>query len=165
MTDIHTHTHKTTTVTLSAHAHRGLIRLVVHVSPTINSDAKTLHVCKQQQLVYDIFESLKLDKGEWVENISKDETSIKEFLASVDESIREKIGVNFLKGLNNKTKLTIYKSVGGKVKFKHYLNGWVIQELVYSFNYVLGHMDLMRNWVDIEVEKISVCVNSHISMI
>ena len=29
----------------------------------------------------------------------------------------------FLKGLNNKTKLTIYKTFGGEVKFKGYLNG------------------------------------------
>ena len=31
-----------------------------------------------------------------------------------------------------------------------------MQELVYSSNYILEHMDLMRNWVDIEVEKVSV---------
>ena len=36
--------------------------------------------------------------------------------------------------INNKTKLTIYKNYfGGEVKFKRYLNGWVMQELVYSF--------------------------------
>ena len=33
-----------------------------------------------------------------------------------------------------------------------------MQEPVYSLNYVLKHMHLMRNWVDIEVEKIGVCV-------
>ena len=33
-----------------------------------------------------------------------------------------------------------------------------MQELVYSLNYVLEHVDLIRNWVDIEVEKVSVCV-------
>ena len=27
------------------------------------------------------------------------------------------------------------------------LMGWVMQELIYSLNYVLEHMDLMRNWV------------------
>ena len=32
--------------------------------------------------------------------------------------------------------------------------GWVMQELVYSLNYVLERMDLMRSWVDIEVEKV-----------
>ena len=36
--------------------------------------------------------------------------------------------------------------------------GWVMQELVYSLNYVLEYMDLMRSWVDIEVEKVSICV-------
>ena len=39
-----------------------------------------------KRLVDDIFESLELDKGKWIENISKGETSIKEFLASVDDS-------------------------------------------------------------------------------
>ena len=42
-----------------------------------------------KRLVDDIFESLELYKGEWVENISKGETMIKEFLALVDESIKE----------------------------------------------------------------------------
>ena len=65
----------------------------------------------------------------------------------------------FLKGLNNKTKLTIYKTFGGVVKFKRYLNGWVMQELVYSLNYILERMDLMRSWVDIEVEKVSFMCN------
>ena len=35
--------------------------------------------------------------------------------------------------------------------------GRVMQELVYSLNYVLERMDLM-SWVDIEVEKVSICV-------
>ena len=68
-----------------------------------------------KRVVDDIFESLELDKGEWVENISKCETSIKEFLASVDESIKESNRYQFLKGLNNKTKLPIYKNFGGEV--------------------------------------------------
>ena len=38
-----------------------------------------------KRVVDDIFESLELDKGEWAESISKGETSIKEFLALVDE--------------------------------------------------------------------------------
>ena len=76
----------------------------------------------------------------------------------MDESIKESNRCQFLKGLNNKTKLTIYKNFGLEVKFKRYLNGWVMQELVYSLNYVLEHMDLMRSWVNIEVEKVSICV-------
>ena len=39
-----------------------------------------------KKIVDGIFEFLELDKGEWVENISNSETSIKEFLALVDES-------------------------------------------------------------------------------
>ena len=42
-----------------------------------------------KRVVDDILESLELDKGEWVESISKGEASIKEFLALVDESIKE----------------------------------------------------------------------------
>ena len=87
-----------------------------------------------------------------MESISKGENSIKEFLALVDESIKESNRCQFLKGLN-KTKLTIYKTFGGEVKLKHYL-GWVMQELVYSLNYVLER----RSWVHIEVDKVSICV-------
>ena len=57
-----------------------------------------------------------------MENISKGETSIKEFLALVDESIKESNRWQFLKGLNNKTKLTIYKTFEVEVKCKRYLN-------------------------------------------
>ena len=54
-----------------------------------------------EKVVDDIFESLELDKGEWVESISKGETSIKEFLALVDENIKEYLSnrCKFLKGL------------------------------------------------------------------
>ena len=76
-----------------------------------------------KRVVDDIFESLELDKGEWVESISKGETSIKEFLAFVDKSIKESNICQFFKGLNNKTKLAIYMNFGGEVKFKRYLNG------------------------------------------
>ena len=87
-----------------------------------------------KRVVNDIFESLKLDKGEWVESISKGETSIKEFLALVDESIKENNRCQFLKGLNNKTKLTIYKNFGREVKFKRYLNG--VGDAVYHLSIV-----------------------------
>ena len=70
-------------------------------------------------------------------------------------ALRKEIGVKFKKGLDNKTKLTIYKSFGEDVKFKRYFMGCVMQELVYSLNCVLEHMNLMRNWVDIELEKCS----------
>ena len=31
-------------------------------------------------------------------------------------------------------------------------------ERVYCLSYVMKHMDLIRNWVDIEVELVSICV-------
>ena len=33
-----------------------------------------------------------------------------------------------------------------------------MQELVYCLSYILEHMVFMRNWDDIEVEMVSVCV-------
>ena len=39
----------------------------------------------EKSIVDDIFQSLQLDKGEWVESVSKSETSIKQFLALADE--------------------------------------------------------------------------------
>ena len=54
-----------------------------------------------KRLVDDIFESLELNKGEWLENISKGETLIFKMLASVDESIKERNRCQFLKELNN----------------------------------------------------------------
>ena len=67
-----------------------------------------------KRVVDDIFESLELAKvSEWVESISKGEISIKNFLALVYESIKENNRCQFLKGLNNKTSLTIYKNFGG----------------------------------------------------
>ena len=54
-----------------------------------------------KRLEDNVFESIKRDKGELLKNISKGETSIKELLASVDESIREGDRCQFLKRINN----------------------------------------------------------------
>ena len=58
-----------------------------------------------------------------MEDVSKGLTSTKEFIASVNDSVKERDRWQFLKGLNNKNKLTIYKSFGKEDKFKHYLHG------------------------------------------
>ena len=67
----------------------------------------------------------------WKTLVKLGETSIKEFLALVDESIKESnryISIFKRTKINNKTKLTIYKTYGGKVKFKscYLLMGWVM---------------------------------------
>ena len=95
----------------------------------------------------------------WKLSISKGETSIKEFLALVDESIKKSNRCPFLKGLNNKTKLKLFTRIlEGKLSLNVILMWWVMQELVYSLNYVPERMDLMRSCVDIEVETVSICV-------
>ena len=42
----------------------------------------------------------------------------------------------------------MYQDLEGKLSLNVFLMGWVMQELVYSLNYVLERMDLMRSWVD-----------------
>ena len=79
-------------------------------------------------------------------------------LASVDESIKKRNRCPFLKGLNNKFKKLFTRLLEEKLNLNIIFMGWVMQEPIYSLNYVLEHMDLMRNWVDVEVEKVSECV-------
>ena len=50
-----------------------------------------------------------------MEAITKGKSCIKECLASVDESIKERDRCRFLNGLNNKTKLTITGLLGRKL--------------------------------------------------
>ena len=57
-----------------------------------------------------------------MESISKGETSIKFVFPLVDKSIKGSNRCQFLIGLNNITKLNLYKTFGGEVKFKRYLN-------------------------------------------
>ena len=64
-----------------------------------------------------------LTKVSGLKALVKVKLRLKNFLALVDESIKESNRCQFLKGLNNKTKLTIYITFGGEVKFKRYLSG------------------------------------------
>ena len=68
-----------------------------------------------KRVVDDIFESLELDKGEWVESISKGEASIKEFLALVDESIKESNRCQFVHSL---CKSKLYGSGTGPLQYR-----------------------------------------------
>ena len=66
---------------------------------------------------------MKLDKSEWLEDINKGESSLKAFLACVDESVCERENRKFEEGLNSKVKLSLYKTFGKEVEFKKYLHG------------------------------------------
>ena len=71
----------------------------------------------------DLFKSLDIDKGEWLEDIERGDSSSASFLACVEERISERESSRFEEGLNRKVKLDIYKRFGKSVEFKKYLHG------------------------------------------
>ena len=71
----------------------------------------------------DLFKSLEIDKGEWLEDIERGDSSSASFLACVEECISERESRRFEEGLNTKVKLDIYKRFGKSVEFKKYLPG------------------------------------------
>ena len=70
----------------------------------------------------DLFKSLDIDEGEWLEHIERGDSSSASFLACVEECISERESRRFEEGLNTKVKLDIYKHFGKSVEFK-YLHG------------------------------------------
>ena len=74
-------------------------------------------------MVDDLFKSLDIDKGEWLEDIECGDSSSASFLACVEECISERESRRFEEGLNTKVKLDIYKRFGKSVEFKKYLHG------------------------------------------
>ena len=74
-------------------------------------------------MVDDLFKSLDIDKGEWLEDIERGDSSSASFLACVEECISERESRRFEEGLNTKVKLDIYKRFGKSVEFKKYLHG------------------------------------------
>ena len=75
------------------------------------------------RMVDDLFKSLDIDKGEWLEDIERGDSSSASFLACVEECISERESRRFEEGLNTKVKLDIYKRFGKSVEFKQYLHG------------------------------------------
>ena len=71
------------------------------------------------RMVDDLFKSLYIEKGEWLEDRDSSSTS---FLACVEECTSERES-RFEEGLNTKVKLDIYKRFGKSVEFKKYLHG------------------------------------------
>ena len=71
----------------------------------------------------DLFKSLDIYKGEWLEDIERGDSLSASFLACVEECISERESRRFEEGLNTKVKLYIYKRFGKSVEFKKYLHG------------------------------------------
>ena len=67
------------------------------------------HRGRQRKENNDLFESLELDKAEWLKDIMDRSSSLKAFLALAGESISERESKRFEEGLNTKVKLTLYK--------------------------------------------------------
>ena len=74
-------------------------------------------------MVDDIFTSLGIDKGEWLEALKKEESSLAAFMACVKDEVSERECREFEEGLNSKVKLALYKTFGKCVEFKKYLHG------------------------------------------
>ena len=71
----------------------------------------------------DVFKSLDIDKGEWLEDIERGNSSLLSCLACVEECFSEIKSRRFEEGLNTKVKLDIYKRFCKSVEFKKYLHG------------------------------------------
>ena len=65
-----------------------------------------------------------IDKGGWLEDIERGDSSSASFLACVEECISERESRRFEEGLNTKVKLDIYKRFGKSVEFKKYIFIW-----------------------------------------
>ena len=63
-------------------------------------------------MVDDLFKSLDIGKGEWLEDIERGDSSSASLLACVEECISERESRRFEEGLNTKVKLDIYKRLG-----------------------------------------------------
>ena len=71
----------------------------------------------------DLFKSLEIEKGEWLENIKHGHSSSALLMACVEECISERESRRFEEGLNTKVILDIYKRFGKNVEFKKYSHG------------------------------------------
>ena len=58
-------------------------------------------------MVDDIFTSLGIDKGEWLEALKKEESSLAAFMACVKDEVSERECREFEEGLNSKVKLAL----------------------------------------------------------
>ena len=122
------------------------------------------------RLVDNLFGSLDLDKAEWLDEIEKVDSSLKAFLAMVEESIGEREREKFVEGLNSKVKLTLYKCFGREVQFKKYLHGLsdAGTRLLFKFRSGTHGLKLMKSWVGIgegRVRKSVCCVGMSVKVL
>ena len=66
---------------------------------------------------------MSLDKGELLDDMHEGNSSLKSFMACIEDDLREREAEEFRKGLDSKVKLDLYRRFGGKREFKKYLRG------------------------------------------
>ena len=66
---------------------------------------------------------MSLDKGEILDDMHEGNSSLKSFMACIEDDLREREAEELGKGLDSKVKLDIYRRLGGKREFKKYLHG------------------------------------------
>ena len=66
---------------------------------------------------------MSLDKGEILDDMHEGNSSLKSFMACIEDDLREREAEEFRKGLDSKVKLDLYRRFGGKREFKKYLRG------------------------------------------
>ena len=81
--------------------------------------------------------SLDIDKGEWLEDIERGDSSSASFLACVEECISKRES-RFEEDIILNLKLNIYKRFGKSVEFKKYLHGVCDAESRFLFKFRSG---------------------------
>ena len=74
----------------------------------------------------DIFHSLSLDKGEILDDMHEGNSSLKSFMACIEDDLREREAEEFRKGLDSKVKL---EGLGGRGNLRSICMAVVMREL------------------------------------
>ena len=91
-----------------------------------------------RRMVDDLFKSLYIDKGEWLEDIERGDSSSASFLACVEECISERESRRFEEVLNTKVTLDIYKWFSKSVVLRSIYMEYVIQKVDFYLSVTHG---------------------------
>ena len=73
--------------------------------------------------VDELFDVLGLPKGEFLDDLRKEQCPLSLFLSNVNERVSNSASKKYLERLNSKVKLELYKTFDKEVEFKRYLHG------------------------------------------
>ena len=81
---------------------------------------------KTWRTIYNIFHSLSLDKGEILDDMHEGNSSLKSFMACIEDNLREREAEEFGKGLDSKVKS---EGLGGRGNLRSICMAIVMREL------------------------------------